>query len=159
MALAALVTWIIAAGIGFFMLGTWISQGGARPQAGTASNFRPPVVFGHFVLAAAGLVVWIIYLFNSSTALAWVAFVDLLVVAVIGDLLVYRWVKDRRGAQPAAAAAAGGRRDGSGGATTSTSTSDALAEQRIPPVAVVAHGLFAVITVVLVFLTALGIGT
>jgi hypothetical protein len=51
-----------------------------RPFGTQASHFRPPVVFGHFLLAAAGLVVWIVYVVSDSQALAWVAFVDLLVM-------------------------------------------------------------------------------
>jgi hypothetical protein len=155
MAVAALVTWIITAGFGFFMLGTWLSHGGARADGGVASNFRPPVVFGHFLLAAAGLVVWIVYVITDSTTLAWVAFVDLLVVAVVGDLLVLRWFKDRRGAVGTAGPAAG-RRHASAGTTASTGA--VLAEQRIPSAAVVVHGLFAVTTIVLVLLSALEVG-
>lgn len=156
MAIAALVTWIITAAFGFFMLGTWISRGGTRADG--ASHFRPPVVFGHFLLAAAGLVVWIIYVFNDATTLAWVAFVDLVVVAIVGDVLVIRWAKDRRGGiDRSVQAATTGRRAGTGSMTAQTSALQ-LAEQRIPTPAVVLHGLFAVATVVLVLLSALEIG-
>lgn len=154
MAVAALVTWIVTAGFGFFMLGTWISGGGTRADG--ASNFRPPVVFGHFLLAAAGLVVWIIYVINDATTLAWIAFVDLLVVAVIGDVLVVRWTKDRRG--QAKSATVTGARGGRGATTTAQASGPHLAEQRIPTPAVVLHGIFAVTTVVLVLLSALEIG-
>jgi hypothetical protein len=156
MAIAALVTWLITAAFGFFMLGTWISRGGAR--AGAASHFRPPVVFGHFVLAAAGLVVWIIYVFNDATALAWVAFVDLLVVAVVGDVLVLRWTKDRRGGIDGSAPASMGGSPGDTATMTAHASGLQLAEQRIPTAAVVAHGVFAVSTVVLVLLSALEVG-
>jgi hypothetical protein len=160
MALAALVTWVITAALGFFMLGTWISQGGARATEGSASNFRPPVVFGHFLLAAGGLVLWIVYLLADSRALAWVAFIDLLVVAGIGDILVLRWFKDRRTTAGSAVRTDGGRGATRGQATTATSapTAPDLAEQRIPLAAVASHGVFAVTTVVLVLLTALGVG-
>jgi manganese efflux pump family protein len=134
MAVAALVTWVITAGLGFFMLGTWIRQGGIRTTSGEAvSTFPPPAVFGHFGLAAAGLVLWIVYVINDAEALPWIAFVDLLVVAGIGDVLVLRWLKGRR-------------------------ASAATPEQRIPTPAVVTHGVFAVATLVLVLLAALGVG-
>jgi hypothetical protein len=155
MAIAALVTWIITAGFGFYMLGTWISAGGTH--AGGASHFRPPVVFGHFLLAAGGLVVWIIYVVNDATALAWAAFVDLLVVAIIGDVLVVRWTKDRRGGIDRSAAATTGPGAGTDTMTAQTS-GQRLAEQRIPTAAVVVHGLFAVTTIVLVLLSALEVG-
>lgn len=144
MAVAALITWIITALLGSYMVATWSSHGGLRQQEGAATNFRPPVVFGHLGLAAAGLVVWIIYLVTDSEALGWIAFVVLLVVAGIGDTLVYRWFKDRRGTTATTSAAEAG-----------TST---LAEQRIPQAAVITHGVFAVATLILVLLAALEIG-
>jgi hypothetical protein len=159
MALAALVTWVITAAFGFFMLGTWISRGGARTTEGSASNFRPPVVFGHFVLAAGGLVLWIVYLFADTRALAWVAFIDLVLVAGIGDVLVLRWFKDRRSAAGSAVKTEGhGTTRGTAATATSAPTARDLAEQQIPLAAVAAHGVFAVTTIVLVLLTALGVG-
>jgi len=167
---AALVTWLFTAVFGFVMLATWVSHGGARAGAGQASHFRPPVVFGHFLLAVAGLVVWLVYLVNDSSVLAWVAFVDLVVVALLGETLVFRWSKDRRaatatgtGAATAPANGAAGR-DGTGlgdtltGRAATRPAAGGLAEQRFPVPVVAAHGLFAVATVVLVFLTALGVG-
>ena len=155
MAVAALVTWILAAGFGFFMLGRWLSLGGAR--AGAASHFRPPVVFGHFALAAGGLIVWVVYVIADTRALAWVAFADLVAVAALGELLVYRWAKDRRATTGTSAAAGVGRR-GTTGTMTAQSTGTQLAEQRIPVVVVALHGLLAVSTVVLVLLSALEVG-
>jgi hypothetical protein len=146
MAIAALITWIVTAGLGFTMLGHWLRAGGTRSTSGA---FRPPVVFSHFLLAAAGLVVWVIYLVADADALTWVAFVVLVLVAVLGDVLVLRWNKTRRGEL-----VAGGSAQGSG----TVSAADPAPERHIPVGLVGAHGLFAVATVVLVFLTALGIG-
>jgi hypothetical protein len=162
MALAALVTWVITAGLGFFMLGTWISNGGTRTDGSAASSFRPPVVFCHFMLAAMGLLVWVVYVIDDSQVLAWVAFVDLVVVAGLGDTLVYRWFKDRQASvtgETGASALRGGTGGSTGGARGAVSTrSLTLAEQRIPQVVVVTHGVFAVATVVLVLLAALNVG-
>jgi manganese efflux pump family protein len=159
MPVAALITWIVTAGLGFFMLGTWLREGGARADA-AASHFRPPVVFGHFLLAAGGLVIWIVYVLNTNQTLAWIAFVDLLVVAGLGDLLVLRRAKDRRGESGGTASRARGRGAEPGGTATVTGAAPGtmLAEQRIPPAAVIVHGIFAVTTVVLVLLSALGVG-
>jgi hypothetical protein len=162
MALAALITWVITAGLGFFMLGTWISNGGTRTDGSAASHFRPPVVFGPFLLAALGLLVWVVYVINDSQGLAGVAFVDLVVVAGLGDTLVYRWFKDRQAGDAGQTGSsglrpgAGGSWGGAGGAVSTRST--LLAEQRIPPAVVVTHGVFAVATVVLVLLAALNVG-
>jgi|SRR3954471_24119033 hypothetical protein len=147
MSVIALVTWVITAGFGFFMLMAWVRAGGVRAAAATGdggattptahpagTRFPPPLVFAHFLLAAAGLVLWIIYLVVDSEGLAWVAFVILVVVAGAGDVLFLRWWKER------------------------DASAAQLAEHAIPRPAVYLHGLFAVATLVLVFLTALGVG-
>lgn len=153
MSWVALITWLVTAGFGFYMLTTWARAGGVRAGGDGTSHFRPPVVFGHFGLAAAGLVIWIIYLVIDSHALTWIAFVDLIVVAVLGDVLVLRWLRDRREGPAASPAVISGEQVASGSAAAS------LAEQRIPTAAVATHGVFAVVTVVLVLLVALGIGS
>jgi manganese efflux pump family protein len=109
-----------------------------------ATHFPPARVFTHFLLAAGGLVVWIVYLVTDNSLLAWVAFADLVLVALLGGLLVIRWARDGR-----VAMRAGGRSD---------AVEVDLAEQHIPRPPVLLHGVFAVSTVVLVLLSALGIG-
>jgi hypothetical protein len=129
MAVAALITWLVTAAGGFVMLGRWISGGGHRPGAG--GRLSPGLVFGHFALAAIGLVLWIVYVAVDSEALAWIAFVLLLPVALLGFTMLLRWLPARRG----------------GGV-----------ESRLPLPVVVGHGAFAVVTVVLVLASALGLG-
>jgi hypothetical protein len=150
MAIAALITWIITAGFGAFMLARWASRGGVRRAEGAGTNLPPYRVFTHFGLAVAGLILWIIYLVTDSTLLAWIAFADLVVVASIGLIMVMQWAKDGRAAMAAAAA--------SGGSFRADASGVDLAEQHIPRPPVVLHGIFAVSTVVLVLLSALGIG-
>ncbi len=137
MNIAALVTWLITALGGFYMLGIWIARGGVRRQSTGGSRLPAPAVFGHFLLAAAGLVVWIVYLVADRAALAWTAFVLLVPVALLGFVMLARWLPVRRAAGE---------------------TADAPAERHFPVPVVVAHGLFAVATVVLVLLAALGAG-
>jgi manganese efflux pump family protein len=150
MAIAALITWIITAGFGAFMLARWASRGGVRHAEGAGTNLPPYRVFTHFGLAVAGLILWIVYLVTDSTLLAWIAFADLVVVASIGLVMVMQWAKDGRAAMAAAAA--------SGGSFRADASGVDLAEQHIPRPPVVLHGIFAVTTVVLVLLSALGIG-
>lgn len=136
---AALVTWVITALGGFYMFGTWLTRGGAR---GGTSRLPVPVVFGHLSLAAIGLVVWIVYLVTDKDALAWTAFILLVPVALLGFVMLARWIPVHRAR-----------------ATAPTGPGqDAPAERHFPLVVVLAHGLFAVVTVVLVLLTALGVG-
>ena len=148
MSIAALVTWLITAGFGFFMLIRWATRGGLRKVDGAGTHLPPVRVFTHFGLAAAGLIVWIIYLITGNTTLAWIAAADLVLVAIIGAVMARQWAKDGRAAM--AAATAGAVRSDAGGVD--------LAEQHIPRPPVALHGLFAVSTLVLVLLTALGIG-
>lgn len=146
MAIAALLTWIATAGGGFYMLATWLQRGGMEQSKNGGSHLPVPVIFGHFGLAATGLVVWIIYLFADSAALAWTAFVLLLPVAALGFLMLARWLPVHQGrvapATPAAAA------PGPVGQTEP-------AEKHFPVAVVAAHGLFAVVTLILVLITAI----
>jgi len=153
MSIAALITWIITAGFGFFMLTRWATRGGVRKVEGAGTHLPPYRVFTHFGLAAAGLIVWIIYLFTDSTLLAWIAVADLVIVALLGLVMVMQWTKDGRAAMAAAASGSG-----AGDARAAASPGVDLAEQHIPRPPVVIHGIFAVSTFILVLLTALGIG-
>jgi hypothetical protein len=150
MAIAALVTWLITAGFGFFMLIRWATRGGLREVPGAGTNFPRIRVFAHFGLAAAGLIVWIIYLVTGNTLWAWIAVADLILVAVVGGLLVRQWTKDGRAAMASAA------RSDAGAAPSAAGAVD-LAEQHIPRPPVVLHGVFAVSTVILVLLSAFGV--
>ena len=141
MSIAALITWVITALGGVVLLGTWLSRGGLRARDAGASRFPPGLIFGHFLLAATGLVIWIIYVITDTKALTWVALAILAVVAALGFTMVGRWRQDR------AAIATGGA-----GAARPP-------EQHFPVAVVYVHGLLAVATVVLVLLTALGVGS
>lgn len=139
MDIAALIAWLVTAVGGFVMLGTWIAKGGTREPA--RSRFSPGLIFGHFALAAAGLVLWIIYLIAGGKTLAWIAFILLVPVAALGFTMLARWIPGYRNR------------------TATASTGDAAPEQHFPVVVVAAHGLVAVATVVLVLLAALGVGS
>jgi hypothetical protein len=116
MAIAALITWIVTALLGATMMTSWLRAGGA--SAPRAEGFPPAVVFGHFLLAAAGLLLWVAYLGSDATAWAWAAFVVLVLVAGLGDVLVLRWKRVRGSAELTAGAihrpGAGGPGRGSG---------------------------------------------
>ncbi|MFE7173216.1 hypothetical protein [Streptomyces sp. NPDC057616] len=149
MDITALITWVVTALGGFYLLGAWLRRGGIRRQQHGTSRLPAPVLFGHFVLAAAGLVVWILYVVTDASALAWTAFGLLLPVALLGFVMLARWIPVHRAHATvgAAAAAAGPGAEGT-----------VPAERHFPVPVVVAHGLLAVATLVLVLLTALGIG-
>jgi manganese efflux pump family protein len=139
---AALITWVLTAGGGFVLLSIWLARGGMSQQREAGSRILPPLIITHFLLAAAGLVVWIIYVIDDKDALAWIAFAALLVVALLGFTMFGIWLR-RRQARGAVAEA------------VSPSTP---AEQHFPVSIVGLHGVLAATTLVLVLLTAIGIG-
>jgi hypothetical protein len=141
MRIAALLTWILAALLGGFLLATWLVKGGLRRRGERQTRFAPQLILGHAGLAATGLAIWVTYLVVATTALAWVALADLTVVAVLGATMFGLWLKTARRSH--------GRH---------ASVPRHAAEDHFPPPAVLAHGLFAVTTVVLVLVTALQAG-
>jgi hypothetical protein len=144
MEFVALATWVLTAGGGFFLLGLWLKNGGMQQSDQPGARIRAARVLTHFGLAATGLVLWIVYVATDSTALAWIAFAILLVVALLGFSMLAIWLGQRQ-RQGAAASAAPG--------------ATPPAEQSFPVATVVLHGLLAAITLVLVLLTASGVGS
>jgi len=149
MDIAALIAWVVTALGGSFLLGTWIQRGGIGQQRSGTSRLPAPVIFGHFALAAIGLVVWIVYVVADRDPLAWTAFGLLLPVALLGFVMLARWIPVHRAGATAGAAPVGAS-PGTGAAVP--------AERHFPLPVVLAHGLFAVVTLLLVLLTALGVG-
>ena len=141
---AALIAWLITAGGGFVLLSIWLARGGMRQAQEAGNRIRPPLILSHFLLAAGGLVVWIIFLITDNDALAWIAFAILAVVAVLGFTMFAIWLRRRQA-----------RTDGG----AEIATPGVPAEQHFPVAVVGAHGLLAVTTVVLVLLTALDVGS
>jgi hypothetical protein len=139
---AALIAWVITAGGGFVLLSIWLMRGGMQQAQEAGNRIRPPLILSHFLLAAGGLVVWIIYLISDNDSLAWIAFAILAVVAVLGFTMFAIWLRRRQAR--------------TGGAEIATP--GVPAEQHFPVSVVGLHGLLAVTTVVLVLLTALDVG-
>jgi hypothetical protein len=142
MRVVALISWIVTALAGATLFSIWLARGGLRRQGPGASRFPPALIFGHPILAATGLVIWIIYLATDTDALRWVAFAILLVVATLGFTMAARWRQGR----PAAEAA------------TRATSAVLPPEQHFPVALIGVHGLLAVITLVLVLLSSLGVG-
>lgn len=140
---AALVTWVLTAGGGFVLLSIWLARGGMQQAREAGNRIRPPLILSHFLLAATGLVIWIVYLWKDKDVLAWIAFAILAVVAALGWTMFAIWLR---------------RRQARGAATTEVVAADTPPEQHFPVPIVALHGVLAVTTVVLVLLTAAGVG-
>jgi hypothetical protein len=91
MAIATLVTWLLTAGIGAFMLRTWIARGGPRMRRGGADRLPLVVIYGHASLALTGLTIWISYVATGLAALAWAAAGLLMPVIGLGAAMVTVW--------------------------------------------------------------------
>ncbi len=137
-AVAALVSWLITAGSGGYLLAGWISHGGARRPRTRSTGLPPMVVFSHVGLATAGLLIWAAFVATRVTALAWVAAGLLLPVAGLGFATLALLIS---GDRPPAVPAAGGPQAAPAG--------------RAPVLVIAGHGSAAALTILLVVLAAL----
>lgn len=149
MDIAAFTTWLITAGAGLYLFAVWLIEHDGSKSGGAASRLRAPVVFSHVGLAFVGVAVWVVYLYVPQNRLALAALFILLPVALLGFIMLTRWIPVHRAANSA-------------GADAAPATAEAVLvvgppERNFPVPVVVAHGVFAVITFALVALTALGI--
>jgi manganese efflux pump family protein len=103
--LATLLSWILTASIGAYMLRSLVRHGALHRQRSVRDGLSPRVLYGHFSLALSGLVVWAAFLATGWGPLTWVA-VALLTPAIgLGICTVTLWTPYPR--PPAHGAAAG----------------------------------------------------
>jgi hypothetical protein len=174
MSLIALVTWITTAGAGLYLLSVWLIEYDKDFQSVAATRLPPTVLTAHVLLASGGLLIWIAYLIYDQDRLAWTALAAVLLAATLGVTMAIRWfgvyragrAANRSQAGQAGAlslvAAADPRNPGPGdrGPITTMARGHDLGppERNFPLPVVIAHGVFALVTISLVLLTALGAG-
>jgi hypothetical protein len=144
MSVVALFTWMITIFLGLVLLVIWIIEYDREFQSTAATRLPVPVISGHALLAMGGLMLWISYLLLDEERLAWAAAAVLGAVAVLGLIMAARWIRVYRAY------------DDPGPSLTRRTT--APPERHFPLPVVVAHGIMAVTTLILVLLTALGAG-
>lgn len=131
MDLFAAALWIMTALVGAYMFGITLRH--RRPGSDAVSTRMPDAIFWHPVGAIAGFSLLVRHLNNGSPWAAWGAFGVLVCTAAFGEVFFLRWLRDRRRlAEP-----------------------ELLAEQQIPVIAVVTHGILATATLVATFIVAL----
>jgi len=163
MRFVALIVWFITALWGLYMLAVWLIENDATRKGSAASRLPLPVILAHVTFAVTGLVVWVAYLLLDRPALAWVAVGILVAIAVLGLSMFARWIPVYRMADEEVSVPVGAVSGGPPGAAPVPvpgigSLRELPAEGSFPLLIVLAHGVFAVSTVVLVVLTALGVG-
>jgi hypothetical protein len=91
MRFATLISWLLTASLGAFMLRTWFVRGGPRRERAQAGGLPPQLIAGHAGLALFGLAVWVAYLASGTRALAWTAVGALMVTVGLGLCTVTLW--------------------------------------------------------------------
>jgi len=162
---AALITWFAAVLAGLYMLTVWLIENDVTGRHAARSQLRVPVIFGHLALAIAGLVAWAAYLVLDRHMLAWVSVGSLAAVVLLGVTMFARWLPVYREPAlpvPAPVMTGPGRPPGTALPARGTPPPEQLfappAESHFPVAVIAAHGLLAGATLVLVVLTALGVG-
>jgi hypothetical protein len=151
MTLAALITWFVTAAGGICLLAIWLIE---YDHKDAATRLPRTVVSAHALLALTGLVVWSAYLTDDSSRLAWTAAAILAAVVLLGLTMAVRWIGVYRAHQTPSAVMVP---VGAHGAE-SLAPPPVPPERNLPVPVVIAHGLLAAATVVLVLLTALDVG-
>ena len=182
MPVVALITWIVTALGGLYLLAIWLIEYDPDFQRAAATRLPVPVISGHVLFAIGGLAVWLMYLITDEDLFAYATVAILAFVATFGLTMAVRWISVYRNAplpprravlsatQPAIAEVARDpwtpRESYAGGGSPEILYSDQVRpgelavppERHFPLSVVIGHGLFALATIVLVVLTLLGVG-
>jgi len=154
-----LITWILAAGLGLYLLAIWLIEYDKDFQAAAATRLPPPVLAGHVLVAAGGLALWTSYLIWDVNSLAWYSVIALVLAATLGLTMAIRWISVYRAKRAGEQLAARFIAAPTGGHGYPVSRADVgPPERNFPLPVVITHGIFAVLTLTLVLLTALGVG-
>jgi len=140
----ALYTWMVTILAGLLLLVIWIMEYDREFQSAAATRLPVPVISTHALLGMGGLLLWIGYLLLDEDRLAWFTVATLGTVASLGLIMAARWITVYRSY-----------------ASPSPSLSPKTVvppERNFPLPVVIAHGVLAVTTVVLVVFAALGVG-
>jgi|SRR5215472_3406607 len=160
MSVACLIMWILTAGFGLYLLSIWLIEYDKDFQSVAATRLPPPVLAGHVLVAGGGLALWSAYLIWHIDTLAWYSVIALVLAATLGVTMAVRWIGVYRAKRaddrlavigPTASVAAP--------SYPSRLAADGPPERNFPLPVVVIHGVFAVTTLTLVLLTALGAGS
>jgi len=164
MSLIALITWIVTAGVGLYLLSIWLIEYDKEFQSVAATRLPPAVLAAHVTLALGGLFIWIGYVIVDQDRLGWIAAGAVLLGATLGIFMAIRWVSVYRATRQARRSLAelkAGRLTLVGGpgdiSTLELARDLGPPERNFPLPAVIAHGVFAVTTITLVVISVLGL--
>ncbi|HEU5421810.1 MAG TPA: hypothetical protein VFV41_29305 [Streptosporangiaceae bacterium] len=167
MGVVALISWLVTASGGLYLLAIWLIEYDRGYQSAAATRLPIPVISTHAFLALTGVFVWGAYLLLDADGLAWIAVGILTVVTTLGLVMASRWLKVYQSSARPARQAGRSRRARVTVPAGGLPPGDPAAADGPPPVppersfpvpVVILHGLFAAVTIVLVVLTALDLG-
>jgi hypothetical protein len=140
---AALLAWLATAGSGGWILIRWRRAGGrlARPRVAADTAAPSAVILGHVGLGLLGLALWALFIITGWAALAWISVALLAWVAGLGMTVLFSGLPRPRPPAPTGATRASASPPRSG---------------RQPAAAIAAHGLFVLVSLLLVLLAAIG---
>src|SRR6185437_9081734 len=92
MSVVALITWIVTALAGLYLIAIWLIEYDPDFQRAAATRLPVPVVAGHVFFAVGGLVVWLLYLITGEDIFAWATAGVLAFVATFGLTMAVRWI-------------------------------------------------------------------
>ena len=142
MSIVALFAWSLTILGGLILLMIWIIEYDSEFQSATATRLPVPVISAHALLGMGGLVLWLSYILADQERLAWASVAVLGTVAVLGLVMAVRWIRVYRTfAHPG---------------PSLTRKRRVPPERNFPVPVVVAHGVLAVTTLVLVLFSTLG---
>jgi hypothetical protein len=142
MRIVALITWLVTAFGGLYMLAIWLIEKDGGYDGKNTSRLPGPVVLSHVLLAVTGLVVWVSYLILGKRTLAWAAFFILIAIAILGVTMLGRWIPVYRAPAPV-------------GPSTAQAALNLPAERNFPLFIVLVHGLSGLLTLTIVLLAAM----
>jgi hypothetical protein len=180
MPVVALITWIVTALGGLYLLAIWLIEYDPDFQRAAATRLPVPIISGHVLFAVGGLGVWLMYLITDEDIFVWATAGLLAFVAIFGLTMAVRWISVYRGTPlpetPALSGYGPGVADAGRDAWTPRESYEVAStrvayggqarpgelavppERHFPVSVVIGHGLFAIVTIVLVVLTLLGVG-
>jgi hypothetical protein len=159
MSVVSLIIWILTAGFGLYLLSIWLIEYDKEFQSVAATRLPPTVLAGHVLVAGGGLLLWIAYLIFDKRNLAWYSVIALLVAATLGLTMAIRWLsvyRTKRAGERAVVMGPTAWMADPG--LPSRLAVEGPPERNFPLPVVITHGLFAVTTLTLVVLTAIGVG-
>jgi hypothetical protein len=176
MAVLALVFWSATALGGLYLLAIWLIEYDPDFQYAAPTRLPALVITGHVLFAVVGLLSWVIYLITDNDVYSWTSTGALAAIATLGFTMAIRWIGVYRAWRRASAPA--DPMPYAYGAYTLTAWARLRAwptgapdpsgdlvrpwevavppERHFPVAVVIAHGVLAVTTVVLVVLTVVG---